>query len=384
MDIQKKLCIITSFDSFIKASIPIMESFKQNGCSVEIFVQKFDNQEDYLPLFNQETHQINNLLSPKFIKEAFSADYLLISLPGGAIKYIVNNLSKMDYKKRPVVFAGYCGLVYEKFEIGVNSRSNVDVYYVNSKKDQEHFSALMRKWKRENNIYLTGLPLFDKYSKIEKLEHTNKNGVVFAAQPTVPHNYIDRKELLFGFINLAKSHPNRNFYFKPRGSIKEKTFHTELYHYQDLIKEYPDQLPSNFSLTEESIQELFHMSEVCLSISSTALIEAHLMGLKIGVLTDFGIYESFGNNFFNDSGIQTNFQRLSEDFDHLNIKADWLDFNLEISGNNASRLYEIVSSKAHEISNTKFRNYKDPLYKRVHYKLKRLLHLILPKGSKPH
>ena len=126
------------------------------------------------------------------------------------------------------------------------------------------------------------------------------------------------------------------------------------------------------------------MSEVCLSISSTALIEAHLMGLKIGVLTDFGIYESFGNNFFNDSGIQTNFQRLSEDFDHLNIKADWLDFNLEISGNNASRLYEIVSSKAHEISNTKFRNYKDPLYKRVHYKLKRLLHLILPKGSKPH
>lgn len=384
MKVQRKICVITSYDSFIKASEPIIKEFLRNGCQAEVLVVTFDEQQKYVDVLGENITYIKNILDEKLYHSALSSDYLFISLPGGAIKYIVNNLSKMDYKKRPVVFAGYCGLVYEKFEIGVNSRSNVDVYYVNSKKDQEHFSALMRKWKRENNIYLTGLPLFDKYSKIEKLEHTNKNGVVFAAQPTVPHNYIDRKELLFGFINLAKSHPNRNFYFKPRGSIKEKTFHTELYHYQDLIKEYPDQLPSNFSLTEESIQELFHMSEVCLSISSTALIEAHLMGLKIGVLTDFGIYESFGNNFFNDSGIQTNFQRLSEDFDHLNIKADWLDFNLEISGNNASRLYEIVSSKAHEISNTKFRNYKDPLYKRVHYKLKRLLHLILPKGSKPH
>mgnify|MGYP000598474938 FL=1 len=216
---QKKLCVLASFDSFIKASVPIVDIFRKNGHEISIFVVKFDHHERYIKLYNQDVSVIDSYIDPGFVKEALNSNYLMISLAGGSIRQLVSHLSdKLTLPKRPLIFAGYCGLVYEKQLIGATSRINLDVYYVNSKNDYNLFNKYFEDLDVDSNVYLTGLPLFDKYASTPRRDPGAK-GIVFAAQPTVPWHRKHREYTLKNFIELAKAYPQYHFYFKPRGNI---------------------------------------------------------------------------------------------------------------------------------------------------------------------
>ncbi|SCF79959.1 hypothetical protein GA0115256_11945 [Streptomyces sp. DconLS] len=212
----------------------------------------------------------------------------------------------MGHRPRPVVVTGYVGVVYEKLADGLLLRHGADLVLANSRHDADRFRAVYEGVGADaSSVAEVALPFLGgaPYSG----EHEPYT-VVFAAQPSVPDNRRDRTYLLDRLIRHARTHPEREVLLKLRSKPGEHTTHIEELPYQKLVQ--GKDVPDNFRLVYGHMGEVLDRTDLLVTVSSTAALEALHRRVPTVVLTDLGVREALGNHHFTGSGCLASWDQL--------------------------------------------------------------------------
>ncbi|MFD9909318.1 DUF6716 putative glycosyltransferase [Streptomyces sp. NPDC059063] len=243
-------------------------------------------------------------------------DLLVLALVGGGVQAVLHGLARAwsGTRRRPVVVTGYVGVVYEKLADGLLLRHGADVVLANSRQDAERFRAVYEGVGAEaSSVVEAALPFLGgaPYAPRDPSAPQQERGpytVVFAAQPSVPEKRADRIHLLDRLIGHARRHPDREVLLKLRSKPGEHTTHIEELPYQKLVKGMEP--PPNFRLVYGHMGEVLDRTDLLVTVSSTAALEALHRCVPTAVLTDFGIREALGNHAFIGSGCLASWDQL--------------------------------------------------------------------------
>ncbi|MEZ7159254.1 DUF6716 putative glycosyltransferase [Streptomyces sp. MAD19A] len=240
-------------------------------------------------------------------------DVLVLALVGGGVQAMLHGLRRVwqDRPRRPVVVTGYVGVVYEKLTDGLLLRHGADLVLANSRQDAERFRAVYEGVGADADaVTEVALPF------LGGAPHTGGHApytVVFAAQPSVPDTRADRTYLLNRLVEHARRHPGREVLLKLRSRPGEHTTHIEELPYQKLARGLG--LPANLRLVHGHMGEVLDRTDLLVTVSSTAALEALHRRIPTAVLTDLGIREALGNHHFVGSGCLASWDQL--DAGHL-------------------------------------------------------------------
>jgi hypothetical protein len=223
-----------------------------------------------------------------------------------------------------VVVTGYVGVVYEKLADGLLLRHGADLVLANSRQDAERFRAVYEGVGADASaVTEVALPFLGgaRHTGTAVGEGDRPFTVVFAAQPSVPAGRRERTYLLDRLVRHARLHPEREVLLKLRSRPGEHTTHLEELPYQKLVRRADP--PPNLRLVHGHMGEVLDRTDLLVTVSSTAALEALHRRIPTAVLTDLGVREALGNHHFTGSGCLTSWDRL--DAGHRpEPEEDWL------------------------------------------------------------
>ncbi|MFJ7155639.1 DUF6716 putative glycosyltransferase [Streptomyces sp. NPDC101118] len=238
-------------------------------------------------------------------------DVVVLALVGGAVQAVLHGARALwpTPAKRPVLVTGYVGVVYEKLADGLLLRHGADLVLANSHHDAGRFRAVYEGVGADATaVTETALPFLGGAPYEQRTGHAHT--VVFAAQPSVPESRADRTYLLRRAAEHARRHPGREVLVKLRSRPGEHTTHLEELPYQRLAEKLPGGLPANCRLVYGNMGEVLDRTDLLVTVSSTAALEALHRGVPTAVLTDLGIREALGNHHFLGSGCLASWDQL--------------------------------------------------------------------------
>ncbi|MGW1880977.1 DUF6716 putative glycosyltransferase [Streptomyces sp. NPDC001970] len=235
-------------------------------------------------------------------------DVVVLALVGGAVQAMLHGLAALRLPRRPVLVTGYVGVVYEKLADGLLLRHGADIVLANSRHDAERFRAVYEGVGADaSGVTEAALPFLGGAPYERK---DGRDTVVFAAQPSVPESRADRTYLLRRLVEHARLHPDREVLLKLRSKPGEHTTHLEELPYQKLADRLPGGLPPNFSLVYGHMGEVLDRTDLLVTVSSTAALEALHRRIPTAVLSDLGVREALGNHHFLGSGLLASWDAL--------------------------------------------------------------------------
>lgn len=235
-------------------------------------------------------------------------DVIVLALVGGTVRALLQGLAELGLDRRPVIVTGYVGVVYEKLADGLLLRHGADVVLANSRHDAERFRAVYEGVGADPGAVVEAALPF-----LGGAPHTPEAGrdtLVFAAQPSVPVTRAERGYVLRRLVEHARRHPGREVLLKLRSKPGEHTTHLEEFPYQKLVRDLP--VPPNFRLVYGHMGEVLDRTDLLVTVSSTAALEALHRRIPTAILTDLGVREALGNHHFLGSGLLTSFDRLDQ------------------------------------------------------------------------
>lgn len=238
---------------------------------------------------------------------AVPLDVLVVALPGGGCQAVLHLLAAAELPNRPVVVAGYVGVVYEKVVEGLLMRAGADLVAANCPDDLDQFRTVYAGAGVDPAcLVLSRLSFLGEPRTRPNGRHT----VTFAAQPSVPGSREDRRYLVERLAKHARTHPDSDVLVKLRNLPGERATHFESHPYPELIRALGPSRPANLKVAVGEMGEVLDRTDLLVTVSSTAAVEAIHRGLPTAVLTDFGIRESLGNAYFLGSGCLVAFDDL--------------------------------------------------------------------------
>ena len=242
------------------------------------------------------------------------AEIVVLACVGGTIQALLHGLAQAwaGRQSRPVVVTGYVGVVYERVVDGLLLRAGADIVLANSAADARTFRDVFQSVGADpDSVVRTALPfLAGSPHNPTAAGATRPFTVTFVAQPSVPTTLDERRYAMQQVVEHARRHPDREVVVKLRGRKGEQTTHVETYSYATLLP--AESLPSNVQLAYGSMADVLDRTDLCVTVSSTAALEAMHRGIPVGVLTDFGIRESLGNHVFVPSGTLVSWPELHD------------------------------------------------------------------------
>ena len=240
------------------------------------------------------------------------AEIVIIACVGGTVQALLHGLAHAWSGRltRPVVVTGYVGLVYERVVDGLLLRAGADLVLANSAADAARFRDVFTSVDVDPDaIVQTALPFLGGAPHDPTAAgRTRPFTVTFVTQPTVPETRDERRHALLQVVEHAVRHPERQVLVKLRAQMRERTTHVEPYHYTSLVP--ARQMPGNVEWVYGAMSDALDRTDLCVTVSSTAALEAMHRDIPTGVLTDFGIRESLGNQMFLNSGALTSWPAL--------------------------------------------------------------------------
>ncbi|MCH0539378.1 hypothetical protein I3F58_07345 [Streptomyces sp. MUM 203J] len=233
-------------------------------------------------------------------------DVVVLALVGGTVQAVLHGLAELVPDRRPVTVTGYVGVVYEKLTDGLLLRHGADLVLANSPFDARRFRAVYEGVGADaSSVTEAALPFLGgkPYQPIP-----GRHTVVFAAQPSVPVSKADRTYLLRRLAGYARLHPGREVLLKLRSKPGEHTTHIEELPYQKLARGLT--LPPNLRLVYGNMGDVLDRTDLLVTVSSTAAMEALHRGVPTALLSDLGVREALGNHYFTGSGLLTSWDRL--------------------------------------------------------------------------
>ncbi len=210
----------------------------------------------------------------------------------------------------PVVVTGWVGVIIENATGGYLNRCAADVIAVNCQSDLRHFAGVAdRLGLPTQNLLLTGLPILS--SVRQPLREGPIRRILFADQPTVPRSPDERLFVYRRLIDYAEIHPERHVVLKPRHRLGEDTFHRMRHHPEALLA--GQELPVNFTIDYAPVAAQLPTTDLLLTVSSTACLEAIDHGCRVGLVLDLGVHEKLGNHVFLTSGLLRTFDQITAD-----------------------------------------------------------------------
>lgn len=240
-------------------------------------------------------------------------DVVLLACVGGAVQAMLHGLARTwrDSPRRPVVVTGYVGVVYEKLADGLLLRHGADVVLANSAHDADRFRAVYSGVRAgTGSVVEAALPFLGGAPYDERARGDRPYTVCFAVQPSVPDNRAGRDHLLRRAVGHARLHPDREVLIKLRSKPGEHTTHVEELPYQKLVAKLPGGLPANCRLVYGHMGDVLDRTDLLVTVSSTAALEALHRRVPTAVLTDLGIREVLGNHHFLGSGCLASWDEL--------------------------------------------------------------------------
>ncbi|MCA1224403.1 DUF6716 putative glycosyltransferase, partial [Streptomyces sp. 8L] len=210
-------------------------------------------------------------------------DLIVLALVGGGVQAMLHGIAALELARRPVVVTGYVGVVYEKLADGLLLRHGADVVLANSRHDAHRFRDLYEGVGADAScVTEAALPFLGgaRYAPEE-----GRDTVVFAAQPSVPVTRADRAYVLRRLIEHARLHPRREVLLKLRSQVGEHTTHIEEFPYQRLAERVPGGTPPNFRLVYGNMGEVLDRTDLLVTVSSTAALEALHRRVPTAILT---------------------------------------------------------------------------------------------------
>jgi len=243
-------------------------------------------------------------------KNLDKVDVIILSLGGGAnYKFLLEFHQYIDLvkpKKRPIIISGFNGITDSSNIHALLCRVGSDFICLNSKKDYEIFSKQLEKLQFSNKtLYLSGLA-----KKQNLVKSSEQEKIVFFAQPDVPKTKGERAYIVKKLQEIACKLPDKKVYIKPRSKKGTSGItHTELFFYQDILKEQNIQ---NVHLIYDDVEKLYETTCLAITVGSTVAIETIHYGIDTVVLSDFGVRQEYGNHHFMDSGCLLSFNDILE------------------------------------------------------------------------
>lgn len=160
-------------------------------------------------------------------------------------------------------------------------------------------------------------------------DETPVNRIVFAPQAKMPFEESERLEILKALAETKRKHPDVEVIVKLRALRGEPQTHIERFPYDYLWEKYCAETGENEHLLDfqtGSLAERLTPGTALVTVSSTAAIEAIDLGLRVGIISDFGVTEKLLNAMFSESGLLMALDEMQElDIPHANQQ--WLRRN---------------------------------------------------------
>lgn len=323
-----RIVAIASFDSFIKAAQILLAECEEEGAVTELFVAEVVGRtvsRDQLQRAGVRQKLRRAELSEILSSSSFlEADAAILLCDGKRTKEIILQLQARGRwtSKRPALVAAYPGILYRLQVSGFMDRAPVDLLCLNSHDDLALYRRVCAGLAADgSNAAVTGLPLL---WKLPRFSPNSGGDIVFFEQPSVPPHSLQREYVAHELCKLARRCPHREVKLKPRTRTREATFHRTLFHLEDLIGELKDK-PPNLTITHEPVAKVFENCALALTFSSTAALESAACGIPTRIMTDLGVNETIGNNFFSESGMFTTFEQISGEEKPSALVDDWIE-----------------------------------------------------------
>ena len=277
--------------------------------------------------------------------EIYDATVLVVFMTGSRLHEFIYRfqiaVQEKNLTRRPILITGYNGIVYEKHIEGVLWRTGSDLIAINSTVDLDIMTNALEQLNVDlDPLCVTGLLLGQsKSTKLPKLQFVRQ--VLFATQAVVPNLRQERLFLMWALRNFAQSDPDRTVIIKPRTRPGERTFYMERFPFEELDNELEGPRPENLIFEYGALSEYLEETDLVVSVSSTAVLEAISKGTAGAILTDLGIKESLGNHYFIGSGLLTSLRALSEGRQPKPNK-DWFESHGHGTNTSVHRLVERV------------------------------------------
>ncbi|MDV2964540.1 DUF6716 putative glycosyltransferase [Nitratireductor aquimarinus] len=250
-------------------------------------------------------------------------DVVFFLTPGGITEryiYALRERIQANPQKRPIIVSAYVGMVIDGHVGGYLYRAASDLICVNSPYDYEVYAEAAKDFGiSTSSLEVTGLSIIG--AETEPQKEGDIRQVLFADQLAIPDSTIDRKVVYQNLLEYAVKHPSRRVIVKPRHRPDEGSFHKGKYPPETHFAGRP--LPRNLSIDYTPISELLPTTDLLLTVSSTAALEALAQGVRVGIIADVGVREKHGNHMFIGSGLIRTFDQIASD-DIGSPSADWL------------------------------------------------------------
>jgi hypothetical protein len=329
--------VVGAFDSFLRAGSVHAKRLERLGATVSyriVLARTAQVSRAQLTAFGIPTDQVRTVTMEAVSSRAFleREDVVFLALNGLRTRRFMIRMHRAfaEAPRRPVIVSLYPGLIFRFHLEGMASRMAADVLLLNSPKDLELYERALWDMGLDNrNAICAGLSFLPPRRAPLSSDEAAGRGVLFVGQPTVPPGRAERAYVLERFIGLAQQHPETQWWLKPRHRRHETTLHRVDHHYEDLLEEAARRtpVPPNLGVVHDPMRSVLDRTRLCLTMSSTAALEALRLGIPTRVLTDVGVHENIGNHFFLGSGLACTFDdveptmphRLDEEWERQNI-----------------------------------------------------------------
>ncbi len=307
---MKKILHLSTFDSFLRANKILADHFRSEGMEVTHVI--LDIRMDQISgcqieqILEGDDHLILKLREAidYLVKQDF--EWVVLSAENRTSRRFFDIFSKTKFDRpRPLVATTYPGILFRFQYDGFSARSPADLVILNSKSDCRNYSQLVSALAVESGECFELGPVTSIGSSTFK-RNAERNLVVFFDQPSVPGSKVEKMYIFEQMALLADSHPELRFGIKLRISPKQTTLHKGGHRTLHYLEEFNKGLAPGrrkLELVCGNAREVIAQAHVCLSVSSTALVEAICCGVPSVAINDFGIDEDYGGNFFVSSGI---------------------------------------------------------------------------------
>ncbi len=308
---MRQVLLVATFDSQLKWCATIAQAFDAAGYRCRVVVPDVRAALSPGQIRDAGFGTVEHVAWAALVEQAAASDVVVCALSGPITSRLTVDLwRRLDDEPGPVLVSGWVGVIIEKIVAGYLDRSALDVVAVNSRADLAVFvAAAERLGLPTENLLLTGLPFLSGRTPAPVRRPIRR--VLFADQPTVPTRLDERVHLYRRLVAYARQHPEREVRLKPRHRPGEDTFHPMEVHPEDVIAGWD--LPSNFAVDYTPIAQVLPATDLLLTISSTACLEALDHGCRVALVLDLGVHERHGNHVFLDSGLLRTFAQLGRD-----------------------------------------------------------------------
>lgn len=317
---NKSVSFIFSYESYLKAIIPIAEYFIDNGYKVNL----------YLYLLGNGTKQVKNLeaiekqfktkiSSFKELKEINISDdkAVFFGLGGNDLRKLINQFKlacKDSPETRPLSISLYSGIRAPLQYDGFIARLESDIILFNNQPDLDeyHFFCNSMEIKPENGM-LFGIPMLKKANKNSNPEIRK---VTFIEQTIYPRSLVKRHYLVTRLIEYANQFQDRELTILIRDPSSNISAHKSKYPIDQILHELKKDgiiIPPNLTISTEGLSKVLKTTDLCITISSTVSLEAISLGIKTAIISDFGFSPSLGNCGHINSGYVSSFHDLIKD-----------------------------------------------------------------------